>query len=84
MPPIRHDILHACDVIEDVAVAYGFNNLNWSLPPISTVAGQFPLNKLTDLLRTEVAQAGFTEVLTFSLVTILASLVKIYQSYHSV
>jgi hypothetical protein len=29
---------------------------------------QFPLNKLSDQLREQIAQAGFTEVLTFSLV----------------
>lgn len=31
---------------------------------------QFPVNKLTDLLRQEVACAGFTEVLTFALVSL--------------
>ena len=30
---------------------------------------QFPLNKLSDLLREELAHAGFTEALTFSLVS---------------
>ena len=29
---------------------------------------QFPLNKLTDQIRVELAHAGFTEALTFSLV----------------
>lgn len=27
IPPVRHDILHDCDVMEDVAVAFGFNNI---------------------------------------------------------
>jgi phenylalanyl-tRNA synthetase beta chain len=27
VPPTRSDILHAVDVIEDVAIAYGYNNL---------------------------------------------------------
>jgi phenylalanyl-tRNA synthetase beta chain len=27
IPPIRHDILHACDVMEDVAIAHGYNNI---------------------------------------------------------
>jgi len=30
---------------------------------------QFPINKLTDLLRESVAAAGFTECLTFALVS---------------
>ena len=33
---------------------------------------QLPVNKLTDQLRTGVAQAGFTEALTFALVCIAA------------
>jgi phenylalanyl-tRNA synthetase beta chain len=27
VPITRSDILHACDVVEDVAIAYGYNNL---------------------------------------------------------
>ena len=32
-----------------------------------TIASQQPINKLTDQLREQIAQAGFTEALTFSL-----------------
>ena len=32
IPPTRQDILHACDIAEDVGVAYGFNNLVKKLP----------------------------------------------------
>jgi len=67
IPPTRHDILHPCDIIEDIAIAYGFNNLQMQLPPTATVARQLPLNKLTDLLRLEIVAAGFTEALTFAL-----------------
>lgn len=31
---------------------------------------QFPLNKLSDHIRVELAQAGFTEALTFTLVCV--------------
>ncbi len=27
VPPTRSDILHACDVAEDVAIAHGYNNV---------------------------------------------------------
>ena len=27
VPPTRHDILHQCDLVEDVAIAYGFDRL---------------------------------------------------------
>lgn len=69
VPATRSDILHSCDVMEDVAIAYGFNNLVPSVPKVLTIGRQQPLNKLTDLLRAEIAMAGYTEVLTLSLVS---------------
>ncbi|XP_017140985.1 phenylalanine--tRNA ligase beta subunit [Drosophila miranda] len=67
IPPTRHDVIHACDVYEDIAIAFGYNNIKKSLPAFMQIAKQFPLNKLTEQLREQVAQAGFTEALTFTL-----------------
>ncbi|KAJ9121957.1 hypothetical protein QFC24_004540 [Naganishia onofrii] len=63
IPPTRPDILHECDIMEDVGIAYGFNNLPKGLPPTNTVAKPLPLNKLGDILRRECASAGWVEVL---------------------
>lgn len=94
IPPTRSDVIHACDIIEDAAMAYGFNNIARTTPRTYTIANQvpadppqsglvwlrvfalivfyfcfqFPLNKLTELLRHEMATAGFTEALNFALV----------------
>ena len=62
VPPTRSDVLHACDVMEDVAIAFGFNRIPTRVPPTVTVGRALPLNALSDLLRLEVALAGFTEV----------------------
>uniref|UniRef100_A0A8C6ZU85 Phenylalanine--tRNA ligase beta subunit n=1 Tax=Nothoprocta perdicaria TaxID=30464 RepID=A0A8C6ZU85_NOTPE len=67
VPPTRPDIIHACDIMEDAAIAYGYNNIQMTIPKMYTIANQLPLNKLTELLRTDLAAAGFTEVLTFAL-----------------
>ncbi|KAM4565654.1 phenylalanine--tRNA ligase beta subunit [Odontesthes bonariensis] len=67
IPPTRSDIIHACDIMEDAAMAYGFNNITRTTPRTYTVANQFPLNKLTELLRQDLAAAGFTETLNFAL-----------------
>ena len=40
-----------------------------SLPPTNTIGKQLPINKLCDLLRVDVAAAGFCEALTFALVS---------------
>ncbi|KAK7601663.1 hypothetical protein V9T40_009104 [Parthenolecanium corni] len=67
IPPTRHDIIHACDIIEDVAIAVGYNNIPKALPDCCTVAHQFPVNGLTEQLRHHIAYCGFSEGLTFSL-----------------
>uniref|UniRef100_A0AAY4DER0 Phenylalanine--tRNA ligase beta subunit n=1 Tax=Denticeps clupeoides TaxID=299321 RepID=A0AAY4DER0_9TELE len=67
IPPTRSDVIHACDIMEDAAMAYGFNNIARTKPKTYTIANQLPLNKLSELLRLELAAAGFTEALTFAL-----------------
>lgn len=32
IPPTRSDIIHACDLIEDVAISYGYNNIKKTIP----------------------------------------------------
>ncbi|KAL4922684.1 hypothetical protein BDW62DRAFT_196690 [Aspergillus aurantiobrunneus] len=64
IPPTRADILHQADIMEDVAIAYGFNNLPRSFPSKSgTISQPLPINKLSDIIRTEAAMAGWSEVL---------------------
>ena len=82
VPPTRSDILHACDIMEDVAIAYGYNNLTLTVPRTPTVARQQPLNKFTDLLRSEVAFAGYSEAFTFSLVLPLPPLDRVVCCCH--
>ena len=64
VPPTRADVLHQCDIMEDVAIAYGFNKLPRSVPSNSyTVAKPLKINTLTDILRETSASSNFTEVL---------------------
>uniref|UniRef100_A0A1I7YFS6 Phenylalanine--tRNA ligase beta subunit n=1 Tax=Steinernema glaseri TaxID=37863 RepID=A0A1I7YFS6_9BILA len=67
IPPTRHDILHECDIAEDVGVAFGFNNIEHKLPEAHTVGAPLPMNKFTDLLRINLAMIGWTEALNFAL-----------------
>jgi phenylalanyl-tRNA synthetase beta chain len=68
--PVRPDILHACDVAEEIGIGYGFNNIPMVYPPTNTVGAFIPENKFTDLLRHELAQAGYIETLTCALVSL--------------
>ncbi|PRQ16427.1 putative phenylalanine--tRNA ligase [Rosa chinensis] len=68
IPPTRSDILHPCDVMEDVAIAYGYNNIPRTKP--ASLPGSLKplvLNELSDVLRSEIAMNGYTEVLNFIL-----------------
>lgn len=76
LQPTRPDILHPCDLVEDAAIAYGFDNLKKSFPTTMTVAQPFPINKLSDLVRRECAMSGFVEALPLILVSRLLLLPK--------
>ncbi|XP_038708255.1 phenylalanine--tRNA ligase beta subunit, cytoplasmic [Tripterygium wilfordii] len=66
VPPTRSDVLHPCDVMEDVAIAYGYNNIpKKKLTSIKPLA----LNELSDLIRLEVAMNGFVETLNWILLS---------------
>eukprot|EP01061_Rhynchopus_euleeides_P014059 TRINITY_DN24378_c0_g1_i1.p2 TRINITY_DN24378_c0_g1~~TRINITY_DN24378_c0_g1_i1.p2 ORF type:complete len:668 (+),score=297.64 TRINITY_DN24378_c0_g1_i1:72-2006(+) len=69
VPCTRTDILHECDIMEDVAIAYGYNKILSHAEPPKTLSygSQQPREALKHLLRTELGLAGYTEMLTFSL-----------------
>jgi phenylalanyl-tRNA synthetase beta chain len=70
VPPTRSDILHPVDIAEDIGIAYGYNNIVKRVPATNTVGGEFPLNKIGDLLRDEIGRAGYIEILTHGLCSI--------------
>ena len=57
-------------MIEDIGIGYGFNNIERVFPENNTVGTYQPINKFADLLREEIAQAGYIESLTFSLLSL--------------
>ncbi|KAI4205329.1 MAG: hypothetical protein LQ346_001477 [Caloplaca aetnensis] len=64
VPPTRADVLHQADIMEDVAIAYGFNRLPRSFPSKSgTIAQPLMINKLSDIVRLEAAMASWSEVM---------------------
>ena len=50
VPPTRSDILHQVDVMEDVAIAYGYNNIVKKAPPTLSVGKQEPHSKLSHMV----------------------------------
>eukprot|EP00931_Biecheleriopsis_adriatica_P023818 TRINITY_DN1496_c0_g1_i2.p1 TRINITY_DN1496_c0_g1~~TRINITY_DN1496_c0_g1_i2.p1 ORF type:complete len:630 (-),score=158.80 TRINITY_DN1496_c0_g1_i2:68-1957(-) len=69
VPITRSDIMHECDLVEDLAIAYGYNKLETSVPQTVCTSGEQPVNHLSDLMRQECAFAGFTECMNWSLLS---------------
>lgn len=68
IPITRPDILHQCDIMEDAAIGYGYNNLKKTKPKgDSLVAAPLPINKVADILRYASAQSGYLEVMPLTL-----------------
>ncbi|KAK7061843.1 phenylalanine--tRNA ligase beta subunit [Favolaschia claudopus] len=67
IPATRPDIFHECDIMEDAAIAYGFNNLPDAFPATSTVGQPSAIGQLSDVVRREWALAGWIEALPFTL-----------------
>lgn len=64
VPPTRADVLHQADIMEDLAIAYGFNKLPRKFPSTSaTIAKPLPINKLGDIFRLETAMQQWVEVM---------------------
>ncbi|ODV98270.1 hypothetical protein PACTADRAFT_31672 [Pachysolen tannophilus NRRL Y-2460] len=68
IPITRPDILHQCDIMEDAAIAYGYNNLKKTANAgTSLIATPLAINKVADVLRLATAQSGWLEVMPLTL-----------------
>lgn len=63
IPPYRVDILHPVDVIEDMAIAYGYNNFIPNMPSVGTVGRRHPIEKISDNARMSMIGSGFQEIM---------------------
>lgn len=68
-PITRSDVLHQCDIAEDLAISYGYNNITKTITPTNCYGRQQPYNKLADLFRHEMAMGGYVEFLTMALLS---------------
>ena len=67
VPPWRGDILHEIDIVEDIAIGYGFDRLTPQNPRYLTYGKPLEKNKLVDKMRTILIGLGFYEVETLTL-----------------
>ncbi len=67
IPCYRTDIMHAMDLVEDIAIAYGYDRFKPEIPNISTIGEENPLEAFSTKLRTLLVGYGLQEVVTFIL-----------------
>lgn len=67
VPCYRIDVMHPIDLVEDIAVAYGYNNIKPLWRELPTAGGAKPEQSLFNAARELMVGLGFQEVLTFTL-----------------
>lgn len=67
IPCYRIDVMHPVDLIEDVAVAYGYNNMKPLWRKLATTGGTKPEFGPLNLARELMVGLGFQEVFTYTL-----------------
>jgi phenylalanyl-tRNA synthetase beta chain len=67
IPAWRSDILHEIDLVEDVAIGFGYDAFTKTLPEVFTFGTRLPDQQLRDNLRIIMIGYGFNEVTTFTI-----------------
>jgi phenylalanyl-tRNA synthetase beta chain len=67
IPCYRVDVMHMVDLIEDVAIAYGYNNIEPLWRDLPTTGGERVEQRMLDIARELMVGLGFQEVLTYTM-----------------
>jgi len=67
VPCYRADIMHDWDIFEDVAIAYGYDRFEPSLPPVFTTGQEHPVMQESAAIRAIFTGLGYQEVMPFTL-----------------
>ncbi|KXA92054.1 hypothetical protein AKJ65_08125 [candidate division MSBL1 archaeon SCGC-AAA259E19] len=67
VPPYRSDLMHEVDLFEDLAVGYGYNDLEPYLPDLETSGEPHPRKEIGRKARRVLTGFGFVEVMPFML-----------------
>jgi len=68
VPPYRIDVIGIVDIIEDIAIGYGYNKIGTSVYPPTHHGEVLGLERFSDIVRELMVGLGFDEVLNFMLI----------------
>ncbi|HET9574922.1 MAG TPA: phenylalanine--tRNA ligase subunit beta [Nitrospira sp.] len=64
LPPYRHDLMHAMDIVEDVAMSRGYAEFSPLMPAQFTVGGLSRIEQTSDRARDLMVGLGFQEIIS--------------------
>jgi phenylalanyl-tRNA synthetase beta chain len=67
IPAYRIDVLHEIDLVEEIAIGYGYYRMKPTLPVVITVGEEHAAGKLASTARQILIGLGFAEVMNFTL-----------------
>jgi len=67
VPPYRADILHPVDIVEDLAIAFGYENLRSVMPKAMTFGTPRPIEAKLAKMREVMVGMGFLETMSLTL-----------------
>jgi len=68
IPAYRIDVLHEVDLVEEVAIGYGYYRLQPTIPETLTIGEQHPAHRTANVVRQVMMGLGFAEVMNFTLI----------------
>jgi phenylalanyl-tRNA synthetase beta chain len=69
VPPYRNDIMHPQDLVEDVAISYGYDRIVPEVLPTDLPARPLPTEELSRIAHETLKGIGFMEIMTSSLLS---------------
>ena len=67
IPPFKSDIFNDCDVADDIARAYGYNNIKSKFPNISSIGNTLEFSDFRNQISQTLISLGFLELYTYML-----------------
>ena len=69
IPAYRNDILHQADFVEDIAIAYGYENFEEEIPNVATIGKEAPLEIFSRKIREILIGLQLLETKNYHLIT---------------
>ncbi|MBD3310293.1 phenylalanine--tRNA ligase subunit beta [Candidatus Woesearchaeota archaeon] len=67
VPAYRADVIHPCDLVEDLAIAYGYENFKEEIPSVSTIGSEEPFTVFRRKVSGILVGLGLIELNTYHL-----------------